>query len=280
MLSLFRRRVGIPGLISVIALVFALAGGAIAAVGLNPKQKKEVKKIAKKFAGKPGKPGAVGPAGPQGPAGAAGAKGDKGDKGDTGSAGAKGATGATGPAGDAGAAGTPGAKGATGPTGTFEPGGLTLTGTYNSENPQEVVGLTFFGILDGGESFVEPVSFEIPRTSAISAANATYVPASGSNFGANAGAGCPGVTGEVPQAGVGKFCVYESPAPPGLGGADFIDATVELLKSTPPGQASELEGAGPAGASIYVQCGAANGTALPFEEFCTASGLWAVGPSS
>jgi hypothetical protein len=49
MFSMFRERFGIAGVISVIALVFAMVGGAFAAGGgLSSKQKKEVKKIAKK----------------------------------------------------------------------------------------------------------------------------------------------------------------------------------------------------------------------------------------
>ena len=53
--------------LSVIAIVLALAGGAIAAGGgLSGKQKKEVKKIAKKYAGKPGDPGAAGTNGTNG----------------------------------------------------------------------------------------------------------------------------------------------------------------------------------------------------------------------
>jgi hypothetical protein len=70
--------------VAVIALVFAMLGGAYAAVGLNSKQKKEVKAIAKSFQDK-------GPAGPQGPAGA---KGDIGAAGSNGSNGTNG-TGAT-----------------------------------------------------------------------------------------------------------------------------------------------------------------------------------------
>ena len=76
--------------VAVIALVFAMLGGAYAATKLNGTQKKEVEKIAKKFQGS-------GPAGAQGPAGA---------KGDNGAAGAKGDTGSAGGAGTAGAPGT------------------------------------------------------------------------------------------------------------------------------------------------------------------------------
>jgi Collagen triple helix repeat (20 copies) len=84
MFSTLRTRFGIPGVISVIALVMALVGGAYAAGGLTKSQEKQVKKIAKKFAGKPGE---TGPQGPQGLPGAKGEKGEKGDKGDTGLAG-------------------------------------------------------------------------------------------------------------------------------------------------------------------------------------------------
>jgi hypothetical protein len=92
MLNRIRDRFGTAGLVvSIMALVLALGGGAFAASGgLNAKQKKQVKAIAKTFAGKPGAAGAVGPAGPagakgdQGLKGDQGFKGDKGDKGDTG----------------------------------------------------------------------------------------------------------------------------------------------------------------------------------------------------
>jgi hypothetical protein len=78
--------------VAVIALVFAMLGGAYAASGLNSKQKKEVKAIAKSFQGT-GPAGAQGPAGPAGPAGAKGDSGAPGAKGDTGSAGNAGAAG-------------------------------------------------------------------------------------------------------------------------------------------------------------------------------------------
>jgi hypothetical protein len=103
-ISRIHSKLGTAGfIISIVALVAALGGGAYAASAkLNSTQKKEVTKIAqseaKKFAGKQGPAGATGPAGPAGPAGAAGAKGD---------AGAAGATG-TGTEGKQGIQGTPG----------------------------------------------------------------------------------------------------------------------------------------------------------------------------
>jgi hypothetical protein len=69
--------------VAVIALVFAMLGGAYAAVGLNSKQKKEVKSIAKSFQGT-GPAGAAGPAGAKGDTGAAGANGKDGTNGTNG----------------------------------------------------------------------------------------------------------------------------------------------------------------------------------------------------
>ncbi len=102
MISRIHQKLGTAGfIISIVALVAALCGGAYAAGGgLSGKQKKEVTKIAqkeaKKFAGKPGAAGATGPAGPTGPAGAAGAKGDKGERGEKGDQGTTGANGTNG----------------------------------------------------------------------------------------------------------------------------------------------------------------------------------------
>ena len=65
-----REPFGKAGLIvGVIALVFAMLGGAYAASALSGKQKKEVEKIAKKFVGKPGAPGANGTNGEDGTTG-------------------------------------------------------------------------------------------------------------------------------------------------------------------------------------------------------------------
>lgn len=83
MLSRTRKRVGTPATaIAVIALVFAMVGGAYAASSaLTKKQKKEVEKIAKKYAGKPGPPGAQGPAGANGKNGTNGTNGTNGSDG-------------------------------------------------------------------------------------------------------------------------------------------------------------------------------------------------------
>jgi hypothetical protein len=72
--------------VAVVALVFAMLGGAYAANNLGAT-------ASKAKAGKPGPRGKTGPAGPQGPAGPAGLAGPKGD---TGTAGGNGAPGANG----------------------------------------------------------------------------------------------------------------------------------------------------------------------------------------
>lgn len=96
MFSNVKSRFGIPGAISVIALVFAMIGGAYAANNSGSTATTSAK-------GKPGprgprgKPGPAGPMGPQGPAGTKGDAGPKGDAGMNGqSAKAKGFAGAKG----------------------------------------------------------------------------------------------------------------------------------------------------------------------------------------
>jgi Collagen triple helix repeat (20 copies) len=102
MFTRIHQKLGTAGfIISIVALVAALTGGAYAAGGgLSGKQKKEVTKIAqteaKKFAGRPGATGPAGPVGPTGPSGAAGAKGDAGARGDTGATGTAGTNGTNG----------------------------------------------------------------------------------------------------------------------------------------------------------------------------------------
>ncbi len=91
MFSTLRTRFGIPGVISVIALVFALFGGAYAASNSWGGGMATASAKAKK--GPRGPKGATGPAGPagaQGPAGPAGPKGDAGPKGEKGDPGING----------------------------------------------------------------------------------------------------------------------------------------------------------------------------------------------
>jgi len=116
-----RLRFSPPMAVAVIALVFAMVGGALAAGGgsggggataVIAKSKKKSAKGPKGATGPAGPAGANGANGATGPVGPAGLKGDKGDKGDKGE---KGDTGSTGPA---------------GPIGPTLPQGVTETGTW------------------------------------------------------------------------------------------------------------------------------------------------------
>jgi hypothetical protein len=181
-----RNRFGIPGVISVIALVFAMTGGAYAAkkyVITSPKQiKPTVLKTLKGKRGPRGPAGVAGTAGPQGPAGAPGAKGDKGDTGAQGPQGGQGPQGNPGPQGVAGPAGPAGDPWTVG--GTLPPG-ETETGTWGGQS------------LEGG-LFAFPISFTLPLTDP-----PTPVYVSGESA-----AGCPGIIGGIPTAEPGKLCVY------------------------------------------------------------------------
>jgi hypothetical protein len=135
MFSTLRTRFGIPGVISVMALVFAMFGGAYAANNSASGGGKATAsaKAKKGPRGPKGAKGDTGPAGPQGPVGSAGAAGAKGDKGDTGAAGSNGSNGTQGEQGEP---GEPGEPGPTGPEGVCStencvlPSGATLKGTW------------------------------------------------------------------------------------------------------------------------------------------------------
>lgn len=134
--------------VAVIALVFAMIGGAWAAVGLNSKQKKEVTKIAKKYAGKQG---------PQGPQGLPGANGTNGKDGAAGAPGADGkgvtvatvAAGANCPAGGASFEKEGSGTKAYACNGTFSteslPSGQTLTGAWSvsGQNGEHLATISF-----------------------------------------------------------------------------------------------------------------------------------------
>lgn len=98
MLSPLRNRLGIPGVISVIALVFAMLGGAYASSNSGEgKATASAKQKSKKGSrGRQGTRGKQGPVGPQGPIGAQGPVGPAGPGGADGADGAQGKAGAAG----------------------------------------------------------------------------------------------------------------------------------------------------------------------------------------
>lgn len=192
MFSSFHDRFGVPGVISVIALVFAMAGGAVAADNLASSAgdaKATASAKAKKGPrGPKGPKGDTGPAGPQGTAGPAGAKGDTG---------AKGADGAAGSAGAKGATGATGAAGATGPTGFSGftetlPSGKTETGTWSANSGA------------AGNVFT-PITFPIPLSAAaVPLTDHRVVPVGGPL----PPVGCTGGSVQNPKADPGFLCIY------------------------------------------------------------------------
>jgi hypothetical protein len=239
MFSQIHRRLGTAGfVISIIALIAALSGGAYAASGgLSGKQKKEVEKIAKSFAGKRG------PAGKSGSAGPAGAKGDTGAKGDNGAAGAPGTPGSPGAAGQEGKQGVEGSPWTDG--GTL-PSGATETGIWGGvpNNPQG--GLLAF-----------PISFPIP----LAQAPAETVILKEGELKAD---GCPGRVNGIPTAERGVLCVYIDEFSEGVAGSP------ELFAGVP----ADHEGGPGSYAPGFNQMGAV--LKLEAESFNSVAGVWAV----
>lgn len=160
---MFRKHFNSSTLIAIVALVFAMTGGAFALAnknGASPAASTAASKSKSKtkmLRGPRGPKGATGTAGAAGPAGLAGPQGPAGANGKDGTPGPEGKTGPTGPTGPTGAKGATGATGATGTQGEpwtaggTLPVGKTETGTWAF--PQ--VGY------EGGAMAV-PISFSIP----------------------------------------------------------------------------------------------------------------------
>jgi collagen triple helix repeat protein len=228
MFSTLRTRFGIPGVISVMALVFALVGGAYAANNSSSGGKATASAKAKK--GPRGPKGATGPAGPAGAQGPAGPAGAKGDAGANGSNGAAGATGATGAKGATGAAGATGPEGSPWTAGGTLPSGQTETGTYAYST----------GELNSGIVLTVPISLPIPLANPLVEGQVHLITADGSkeiveNESTEVGeeitpTGCgsaltPTGTAANPAAAPGNLCVYVNKAdPPMLGhsGSNYI----------------------------------------------------------
>ena len=261
MFSTLRNRFGIPGVISVIALVFAMFGGAYAASNSSGGGKATASAKAKK--GPKGPKGATGPAGPAGPQGPVGANGKDGSNGANGSNGAAGGAGATGksvetatlnpgqggcveggasvqvagePAtkksvcngepGVPGNAGAPGAPGSPWTAGGTLPVGSTETGFWSFSGPK--------GEYEAGYGVISPLSFTVPL--ATPPVEGVYVPFNESN------PHCPGSL-ENPKAASGYLCVYQGGnsgiseplvIPQGVSGAGISFFGVEEAKTQPP----------------------------------------------
>lgn len=189
MFSVLRNRFGIPGVIAVVGLVFAMTGGAWAAKSLiitklsqiSPGVQKQLK----------GKPGATGPAGAPGPAGPVGPAGPAGPKGDIGPTGAKGSTGNT---------GLEGPPGVCGAAPCLLPSGVTETGAFD------------LALATGGTG-VTGLPFAIPLASPLGE-SATHVIKPGETPPGECDDGAGEASGpKNPEADSGQLCVYIAKGP-------------------------------------------------------------------
>ena len=236
MFSPLRNRFGIPGVISVIALVFAMLGGAYAA---NDSGGGRATASAKGKQGPRGKTGKTGPAGPAGPAGANGKDGANGSNGSNGQDGAAGAAGAAGTSvtntslplgnekcafggtqfkvgsgaatfacnGEEGAQGEKGEKGDPWAVGGTLPPGATETGTWA------------FNASDANETIFVPISFTIQVGAEVFEEEGHAHFQSDENFSNT----CHGFPGEPSAPPPGELCVYYNNGEigTGLGNATF-----------------------------------------------------------
>jgi hypothetical protein len=217
MFSLLRNRFGIPGVISIIALVFAMLGGAYAASdnggsGKATASAKKGPRGPRGPRGKPGKQGPVGPVGPQGPAGNNGSQGPRGDKGDKGDVGLQGPQGPTGPVGSAWTAGGTLPVGST-ETGIWAPPvkRATFTGTDSGGDTYTNAGVTL-GVEQISVSFLIPLAAPLTCPDGPGTATCQTHVFSEPNFADfdEAGPGTDGCSGnfENPTAPSGHLCVY------------------------------------------------------------------------
>ena len=196
MFSTLRTRFGIPGVISVIALVFAMFGGAYAASNSSGGGKATASAKAKK--GPRGPKGATGPAGPAGPAGAVGPAGP---------------AGAQGPAGPTGPQGQPGEDGETGFT-EFLPPGKTETGTWAFGEVTEAATPP-----PGNARLRVPISFPIPLEEGLEASQVHFIDVAGEEVISlfptveEPSSACTGSAAE-PTAEAGNLCVYRGTEDP------------------------------------------------------------------
>ena|SRR5689334_14979473 len=280
MFSTLRTRFGIPGVISVIALVFAMLGGAYAANNSSGGGKATASAKAKK--GPRGPKGPKGDTGPAGPAGPAGLAGPAGAKGDTGAQGPEGKAGPQGPQGIQGKQGEPGKNGTTGFTETLPPG-KTETGTW-------AVGE---GVNIGEEKefplgTLVPISFPIPLSEApeltvvwlsYGLIDEPFEPSEIAEI-LEEGAehGCPGFEGTVPLADPGHLCVYANNLSRMQPGGTGIPNTIR--SSSEPPQIYTGGSRIPASDGGGVEPGVNQvGTALEMKckiQTCNGVGVWAV----
>jgi hypothetical protein len=253
--------------IAIVALVFAVTGGAFAATGGNggsgakasasvtPLAHAAKKKAAPKSTRGPAGPkgatgatGATGPAGPAGPTGPAGATGPAGTNGTNG-VGTEGKEGKQGEPGKQGPKGAPGPEGVCSTSNCVLPPETTETGSWAlGEYPEGVATGTYL---------YTALSFPIPLNTSLASTHVHYIEKDGNEHGKGVPpteCGTPAGSAEDPKASPGNLCVYE------IHNIEHMTFT-RLDKS-----GAEVEGASTAGAILVMQGG----------EAASAWGTWAV----
>jgi hypothetical protein len=262
MLSPLRNRFGIPGVISVIALVFAMLGGAYAASNSGSGKATASAKAKRGPKGPKGATGPAGPAGPQGPAGANGKDGSNGANGSNGAAGATGPTGAAGATGTAGATGAAGAAGAKGATGATGAAGLSgFTATLPSEETE--TGAWSYSKTETKGHINVTASFAIPLAAPISKGNTHYIYKTGKEIVENPeteeleeveSEECNG-TAAAPSAEPGNFCMYVA-AQTGALDTNFSETGIYTQSNSITDPSFTLPvggGTGPTGAHLVIE---------------------------
>jgi hypothetical protein len=269
MLSVVRKRFTFANVAMTLALVFAMTGGAYAAGKYLITSTKQISpKVLKALAGK------VGPAGPEGKAGAQGSNGKDGAQGLPGKDGTNGTNGKDGVS-VTGSVETPGVNCKAGGSKFVAASGTTYA--CNGENGQTgftatlpknktetgVWSGTANELSQGSEQFTS-IGFSIPVQPA---PTFVYVADDATTGDAGTAAGCPGVSGGMPEAEPGKFCIYTVglEAGPGLIVPGATATALDPTSNFPAGP-----GVSPAGAYVKLTC--------PSSAFgvCTTHGLWAV----
>lgn len=217
MFSVLRDRLGVPGVVSVVALVFAMSGSAFAAKYLITSTKQIKPSVLKKLKGPPGVAGANGGQGPQGVAGPAGPAGGRGATGATGATGANGVSvteTAIAPGGACGAVGGVAYTTASGTTnvcsgspwtaGGTLPAGQTETGSYSVTSASGTGAL--FGVLE-----VSSITFNIPLAAELDGSHVILVTGAVPDECEDSGNAEAASTAN-PEADPGYLCVFQGTA--------------------------------------------------------------------
>jgi collagen triple helix repeat protein len=221
MFKRIHHKLGTAGfIISIVALVAALGGGAYAANGGSAAKATASAKAKQGKQGKPGKTGPAGPAGATGPAGAPGAKGDTGAAGSNGTNGTNGKDGTNGTNGKSVKAESASvAECSTGGTKFEVEGSGTSSHVCNGAGGGGGGGFpatlppgasetgTWWYQGNSGAAQAAPISFSIPLSAADAASIKTVH--SSTETAATFEAECPGTIAE-PQAKPGALCLYLS----------------------------------------------------------------------